>query len=74
MVRAMADRPIERTQLEEILEAARWAPNAGNRHLHRFVVVQDPLTLRVLRMVAPGMFQRAAAVSAGRSWIMPRAA
>ena len=62
MVRAMADRPIERTQLEAILEAARWAPNAGNRHLHRFVVVQDPLTLRVLRMVAPGMFQRPAAV------------
>ena len=62
MVRAMADRPIERAQLEEILEAARWAPNAGNRHLHRFVVVQDPLTLRVLRMVAPGMFQRPAAV------------
>jgi nitroreductase len=62
MVRAMVDRPIERTQLEEILEAARWAPNAGNRHLHRFVVVQDPLALRVLRMVAPGMFQRPAAV------------
>jgi nitroreductase len=62
MVRAMLDRPIERAELEEVLEAARWAPNAGNRHLHRFVVVQDPLTLRVLRMVAPGMFQRPAAV------------
>src|SRR6188472_3047052 len=62
MVRAMVDRPIERAQLEQILEAARWAPNAGNRHLHRFVVVQEPLTLRVLRMVAPGMFQRPAAV------------
>jgi len=61
MVRTMVDRPIERPQLEEILEAARWAPNAGNRHLHRFVVVQDPLTLRVLRMVAP-MLQRPAAV------------
>jgi nitroreductase len=62
MVRAMVDRPIERAQLEQILEAARWAPNAGNRHLHRFVVVQEPLTLRVLRMVAPGMFQRPAAM------------
>ena len=62
MVRAMVDRPIERAELEKVLEAARWAPNAGNRHLHRFVVVQDPLTLRVLRMVAPGMFQRPAAV------------
>jgi nitroreductase len=62
MVRAMADRPIERTRLEAVLEAARWAPSAGNRRLHRFVVVQDPPTLRVLRMVAPGMFQRPAVV------------
>jgi nitroreductase len=62
MVRAMADRPIERARLEAVLEATRWAPSAGNRRLHRFVVVQDPLTLRVLRMVAPGMFQRPAVV------------
>jgi nitroreductase len=62
MVRAMVDRPIEPAGLEKVLEAARWAPNAGNRRLHRFVVVQDPLTLRVLRMVAPGMFQRPTAV------------
>jgi nitroreductase len=62
MVRAMDDRPIERAKLEQVLEAARFAPNAGNRHLHRFVVVQNPRTLRVLRMVAPGMFQRPAAV------------
>jgi nitroreductase len=62
MVRAMLDRPIERGQLEQVLAAARFAPNAGNRHLHRFLVVQDRLTLRVLRMVAPGMFQRPAAV------------
>jgi nitroreductase len=62
MVRAMVDRPIVRAELEEVLEAARWAPSAGNRRLHRFVVVQDPLTLRVLRMVAPGMFQRPAAL------------
>ena len=45
-----------------VLEATRWAPSAGNRRLHRFVVVQDPLTLRVLRMVAPGMFRRPAVV------------
>lgn len=62
MVRAMTERPIERARLEEVLEAARWAPSAGNRRLHRFVVVQDPLTLRVLRMVAPGMFQHPTAV------------
>jgi nitroreductase len=62
IVRAMTDRPIDRHQLEQILQAARWAPSAGNRRLHRFVAVQEPRTLRLLRMVAPGMFQRPAAV------------
>jgi nitroreductase len=58
MTRAMTDRPIERDRLEAVLEAARWAPNAGNRRLHRLVAVQDPRTLRLLRVVSPGMFQR----------------
>ena len=58
----MTDEPIERSQLEQVLEAARWAPSAGNRRPHRFVAVQDQPTLRVLRMVSPGMFQRPPAV------------
>jgi nitroreductase len=62
MARALTDEPIERAELEEVLKAARWAPSAGNRRLHRFVAVQDPLTLRLLRMVSPGMFQRPVAV------------
>src|SRR6185369_11759512 len=55
--RALTDQPIERAELEEVLKAARWAPSAGNRRLHRFVAIQDPLTLKLLRMVTPGMFQ-----------------
>lgn len=62
VARAMTDRAVDRSLVEAVLEAARWAPNAGNRRLHRYVAVQDPLTLRVLRMVAPGMFQRPTAV------------
>jgi nitroreductase len=62
IVRALTDQPIERAELEEVLQAARWAPSAGNRRLHRFVVVQDPLTLKLLRMVTPGMFQRPVAM------------
>jgi nitroreductase len=62
ITRAMTDEPIARSELETVLEAARWAPSAGNRRLHRFVAVEDQLTLRLLRMVAPGMFQRPAAV------------
>lgn len=62
VVRNLADQPVARAQLEQILEAGRWAPCGGNQRLHRFVAVQDPLTLRLLRMVSPGMFQRPPAV------------
>ena len=58
IARSLTDRPVERALLEQVLEAARWAPNAGNRRLQRFVAVENPLTLRLLRMVSPGMFQR----------------
>ena len=62
MARALTDAPVERAQLDEILKAARRAPSAGNRRLHRFVAVQDPVTLRMLRAVSPGMFQRPVAI------------
>ncbi len=58
VVRAMTDEPVARESLETVLDAARWAPTAGNRHLQRFVATDDPATLRVLRMVAPGMIAR----------------
>jgi nitroreductase len=62
IARALTDQPIERAALIEVLKAARWAPSAGNRRLHRFVAIEDPLTLKVLRMVTPGMFQRPVAM------------
>ena len=58
VVRSMTAEPVGRDALETILDAARWAPTAGNRHLQRFVVTDDPATLRVLRAVSPGMLQR----------------
>src|SRR4051794_16053649 len=61
VVRAMTGEPVDRSTLESILDAGRWAPTAGNRHLQRFVATDDPRTLRVLRMVSPGMIQRPAA-------------
>ncbi len=64
VTRAMTPEPLERRQVEAVLDAARWAPTAGNRHLQRYVVSDDPGTLRALRMVSPGMVQRPAAVIA----------
>jgi nitroreductase len=57
VVVAMTDEPVDRHEVETILDAGRWAPTAGNRHLQRFVATTDAGTLRVLRMVSPGMFQ-----------------
>ena len=62
VARSMTDHPIEPAQLERVLEAGRWAPSAGNHRPHRFVAVQDPLTIRLIRMVSPGMFPRPTAL------------
>ena len=62
VIRNMTDQPLERAKLEQILEAARWAPVGGNQRIHRFVAVQDPTLLRLLRMVSPGMFQKPQAI------------
>ena len=62
VVRRMTADPVGPDQLEAILAAAGRAPSAGNRRLQRFVVVEDPLDIRLLRMVSPGMIQKPAAV------------
>jgi nitroreductase len=61
VVRVMTDEPVAREDLERILNAGRWAPTGGNTRSVRFVAVEDPTTLRLLRMVSPGMLQRPAA-------------
>ena len=62
VARRMTPEPVARDQLEAVLAMARWAPSAGNRRLQRFVAVQDATSLRLLRMVSPGMLQRPAAL------------
>lgn len=58
VVRTMTAEPVARDAIETLLDAARWAPTAGNRHLQRFVATDDAAMLRVLRAVSPGMLQR----------------
>jgi nitroreductase len=41
-----------------VVGAARWAPNAGNRRLQPVLSVSDPVTLRLLKAVSPGMVPR----------------
>ena len=40
-IRKFLDQPVEKEHLDTILEAARWAPSAGNCQPWRFVVVTD---------------------------------
>ncbi len=40
-VRAFTDQPLEKPQIERILEAARLAPSAKNRQAWRFIVVRN---------------------------------
>jgi nitroreductase len=61
VARAMTDAPIERDLLDTVLDSARYAPHAGNRRVHRYVVVTRPKVLRAVRMMSPGMLQRPAA-------------
>jgi nitroreductase len=41
--------------MDALLEAARWAPTGGNRQQWCFVVVQEPLRIRKLAAVSPGL-------------------
>ncbi|HPC95573.1 MAG TPA: nitroreductase family protein [Sedimentisphaerales bacterium] len=52
--RSYADKPIEKKQLDMILEAARHAPSAKNLQDWRFVVVTDKATKRKLAVAANG--------------------
>jgi hypothetical protein len=57
VVRALTDAPVGHDQLRTVLDSARYAPHAGNRRLHRYVVATQPSLLRAVRMVSPGMLQ-----------------
>lgn len=43
-------------EIEELLEAARWAPSGGNAQPLRFIIVTERETIEALKMVSPGLF------------------
>lgn len=55
-VREFTDQPVEASAIERILRAVRWAPSAGNRRLHKVIVVTDPAEITRVRTMSPGMF------------------
>ncbi len=52
--RSFASVSLSREQIGELLEAARWAPSAGNLQPWRFVVVTDAACRRALAVAAFG--------------------
>ncbi len=54
-VRRYETREVPREALQRLVEAACWAPSAGNLQTWKFVIVTEAQKLRKLRMVSPGM-------------------
>lgn len=62
VVREFTADPLTRDQLDQILTAGRWAATAGNRRINRFLVVQNPRSLKLVRSIAPGIWARPTAL------------
>jgi len=54
-VRRFTTQPVEREKLDLLLEAARWAPSAGNSQPWQFLAITQPRTIRTLKMFMPGV-------------------
>jgi nitroreductase len=53
--RTFTEQEVKDDDLRKIVEAARWATSAGNRHIHKFLITRDPQKIRRIRSVSPGM-------------------
>ncbi|HWE63172.1 MAG TPA: nitroreductase family protein [Chloroflexota bacterium] len=47
--------PVAAADVRLILEAGRWASSASNLHIHKFVVVDDPRLVDLVKEVSPGI-------------------
>jgi nitroreductase len=62
VVRSFTDEPVSEANLRIILESARWALSAGNRYISKFLVVQDPVRIQLVKAVSPGMLAKPTAL------------
>jgi albonoursin synthase len=61
-IRVHTAEPVPPEVIGTLLDAARWAPTGGNRQQGCFVVVQEPLRIRRLAAVSPGLLGQPAAL------------
>jgi nitroreductase len=55
-IRHFGDDPIGKDALEQLLDAARWAPTASNQQRWRFVVATSPTVKELIKQFSPGIF------------------
>jgi len=55
-IRKFTPQKVSIREIEELLEAARWAPSGGNAQPLRFVTVTEREIVEALKMVSPGLF------------------
>lgn len=53
--RFFTDELVSRDDLQHLIKAARWASSAGNRRIHKFVVVDELKRVNLIRIVSPGI-------------------
>ena len=56
-IRSYLNRPVEEEKIEKILDAAHWAPSAGNLQSVEYVVVRDKETREKLSEISYGQAQ-----------------
>lgn len=55
VTRNFLHKPVPIAEIRDVLRAARWASSAGNRRIHRFLVLRNPETIIRLKPFAPGI-------------------
>ncbi|MCA9877624.1 MAG: nitroreductase family protein [Thermomicrobiales bacterium] len=55
VTRAFLPQPVDDALLAQLVAAARWASNASNRHIHKFLITRDPRRISLVRAFAPGL-------------------
>ena len=63
-VRRFTNQPIAPDTFERLLDAARWAPNGGNRNAWRFIVITSAVQKDLVMSFAPGIGDTPAAIMA----------
>jgi len=60
-IRSYTDKPPPASLLDRLVDVGRWAPTPSNVQSWRFVVVQEPANLSVLKNLSPGFPKQATA-------------